>query len=131
MLDPKPFILPIFPTNPKNCLEPKRCTKKTKGEDCVFTRLSESLHLLRKKLLKDNLIATVPKLRISIPKEFDTHDHCLYHMDMPGHKTKDHWASKHNIQDLIDARVIAIDLLNQNMRLVNILKFTTSVPIFS
>lgn len=47
------------------------------------------------------------------PKKFDSRAHGIYHIDMTGHKTEDCWPVEYKIQNLIDAGVFMIDLLNQ------------------
>lgn len=65
------------------------------------------------KLLRDNLIVRVmPHPRTSITKRFDPHAHCLYHIDTVGHKIKNYWSLKHDIEDLTDTWMIIIGLPN-------------------
>lgn len=52
----------------------------------------------------------------------------LYHMDTIGHKIKNCWFLKHKIQDLMDAKVIRIDLSNQKYEISITLRFNHPNP---
>lgn len=72
------------------------------------------------RLLRDNLIVKiVRKSRTFILKRFDPHAHCLYHMNMLGHKIEICQTLRHKIHDLKDVEIIIIDLLNQKYEITD------------
>lgn len=126
--DEKSSILKVFLARHEQSPKSKKRPKKTGKEDHDFTRLPNDLPLLCNKPLKHYLIARiVPKPRSKIPKGFEPYAHYLYHIGMPDHKTKACLVLKHNIPDLIDAGLITIDLSNQNIRLLLVVRFTITV----
>lgn len=103
----KPFVGQFFPLfirkdeSPRNT---RRRWKKKAVSSHIYQMIFHSCTQIR-----DNLhVKTWPKLRSSISKGFDPYAHRLYHMDVPGHKIEEC-----QVHDLIDTRVIIIDLLNQ------------------
>lgn len=116
---PEPSSAYPKPPNPsisstKTRRESKGYWKKAEKEKRAFAPLPDDLFTMCARLVEDKLIARIKtKQRTCIPKGFNPHVHCYYHMDVFGHKIEECWALRHRIQDLIDEGVIIIDIPNQ------------------
>ena len=73
-----------------------------------FTEMNMPLSQVLQHLLKKNLITLRephPNTNTSSPS-YNPNARCAFHSNSPGHDTDSCWALKHQIQDLIDAKVI-------------------------
>lgn len=82
---PKPPDPPVSSTKTRR--ESKGYWKKAEKEKRASAPLPDDLFTMCTMLEEDKLITRIePKPRTCIPKEFNPHVHCYYHMDVSRHK---------------------------------------------
>ena len=76
-----------------------------------FTQINMTLSQILPQLLKTNLVTLreAPKNPNTTSPHYNPKARCAYHYECPGHDTKNCWALKNKVQDLIEEKEIEFD----------------------